>query len=297
MIYLLYGPDTYRSRKKLNEIIGEYKKRAGDGLNFYRLDALESTVAAVRNILESGSLFGGKKLVVIDNALSNPDIISFFKKEGRDYKEENSTFILLWDSENTKKAEELKTVCSKMQEFESLKPAQIKQWITEEAKTRGVRLLPRDVVYLTSLGTDLWKVSNELDKLLLTNQDKNLDETSRPSVFDLGDSFFSSKIRALHHLLELLQNGHDEFNLFAYLSGHARTLLTLKFFHEERQPVPANVGIHPFVIKKTSPIIRELSLGSLRNLHHRFFEEDVKIKTGMTKPGEALISFLVSRDK
>ena len=64
MIYLLYGEDTFRSRKKLAEIIEQYRAKMGSDLNVRRVDAEEEDLAVVLGgVLEAGSLFVQKKLV------------------------------------------------------------------------------------------------------------------------------------------------------------------------------------------------------------------------------------------
>ena len=39
MIYSLYGPDTYRSRQKLKQIIEEFQKKSGGHLSLEKFDA------------------------------------------------------------------------------------------------------------------------------------------------------------------------------------------------------------------------------------------------------------------
>lgn len=116
------------------------------------------------------------------------------------------------------------------------------------------------------------------------------------SVFRLGDTFFSSPREGLHELLRLFNFGHDDFNLFSYLTNHVRTLLIVRHYLEDQKSVPLKHGIHPFVVKKTSAIVRTLSLVFLYRAFHRFFEDDHKVKTGVIKPKDSLISMLVSRD-
>lgn len=112
------------------------------------------------------------------------------------------------------------------------------------------------------------------------------------SIFQLGDTFFSHPRLALRTLLGLLNQGHDDFGLFSYLSNHARTLLTVKHYGETGKAVPASHGIHPFVIKKATAVIRGLPKEELQESLRRFFAEDYKIKVGIAKPKDSLFSML-----
>ncbi len=111
-------------------------------------------------------------------------------------------------------------------------------------------------------------------------------------IFKLGDTFFTSPREGLRTLLGLLKRGHDEFNLFAYLTGYSRTLLVVRHFLENKKPVPAKHGIHPFVVKKVSAFVGSLPKEQLLETHQRFFEEDRKVKVGISKPKESLFALL-----
>ena len=71
MIYALYGSDTYRSRKKLNEIIEAYRQKAGADIDFHRFNAQEHDCANLKGIMATSSLFAQKKLVVVEYAFGD----------------------------------------------------------------------------------------------------------------------------------------------------------------------------------------------------------------------------------
>ena len=310
MLYALYGPDTYRSRKKLNEIIQEYRGKAGSDLNFHRFDAEETDLADLKSAVETQSLFSAKKLVVAEYVLSAGTRFYDFLDIAQRVKDTPDTVILLWDREFSGEAEkrlrELRPLLKKTQEFKFLSPAEVSRWIREEAGRRGVRLDGAALVRLASLGSDLWAIANELEKIALSGsaeRSSGMPSTSSgnnyskvdspaPTIFTLGDSFFTARTRALHALLGLLGQGHEDFTLFSYLANHARTLLTVKTYAESDRPVPASHGIHPYVAKKAAMLARGLTRSGLASTLQRFFEEDWKIKTGLARPYEALVRML-----
>lgn len=244
MIYLLHGSDTTRSQKKLQEIIEEYRKKSGSSLNFHQFDAEEVGLEKVKEVLDGGSLFGAKKLLVIKYFFE-----SLWDRKRAElllsaYKDSPDTIIVLWDREAaTQDLEAIKQYLKSVQEFKKEKK----------------------------------------------------EEASQGEIFRLGDTFFTSPRAALKVLLRLLRKGEDDLRIFSYLANHARTLVTVKAHVDEKRPMPSNLGIHPFVVKKAHGILRVLPKETLYAALHRFFEEEHKIKTGATKARDSLTRMLFDR--
>lgn len=245
MIYLLYGSDFDASRGKLNEIIAEYRKKSGDGLNFYAFDAEEDELGKIREALGTNSLFSNKKIVTIkcpSRSANKEALLDAF----RNLKESLETIVFLRERElGTKELAELRPYCNKVQEFRS---------------------------------------ENKFIKPAAT-------------IFALGDTFFISPREGLRTLLGLLHDGHDDFTLFSYLANHVRTLLTVKHYGDAGKNVPSSRGIHPYVMKKAAALARGLSQEKLAISMRQFFDEDRKIKTGLSKPRDSLFSLLTDKSR
>lgn len=246
MIYLLYGSNFKESRKKLNEIITEYRKKNGD-LNIHKFDAEDDGIEKIKSALDTNSLFSAKKLAVIQYLLDSPGKETLFNAL-KNLKDTPDTLVVLFERElGPKQLAELKPYCSKIQEFKK-------------------------------------STNSELNaNLRITNT----------NIFKLGDTFFTDKKEALRNLIGLLDSGHDEMNIFSYLVNHARTLATIKFYNDRQKPIPANHKIHPYVVKKASAMTRAFPPDYLPEFLQRFFEEDRKIKTGQSRPGESLVAMIL----
>ena len=81
--------------------------------------------------------------------------------------------------------------------------------------------------------------------------------------------------------------------VFAYLAGTARTALAVKFASDAGRPLPPSYKIHPFVLKKTAAAVRDIPTAVLARRLARFFAEDVKIKTGLIRPADALLRMII----
>ena len=73
MTIFLYGQDTYRSRKKLNEIIANYKKVHKSGLNLIYFEGKDLDFEGVLSEIQQASIIVGKKMLVLKNVFSNAD--------------------------------------------------------------------------------------------------------------------------------------------------------------------------------------------------------------------------------
>lgn len=299
MIFILYGSDTYRSRKKLNEIVAEYRTKTGSSLNLHRLDMEEHEPAELKVTLEVQSLFASKKLVVVEHAWSGQSGAAAAMLEERitDIAGSKDLIVIVWDGElnplQKKQAAKLEKQAAKSQEFEALQGEHLVRWIRAEAASQGVPLGTSDAGKLALLG-DSWAIVRSLEKMAATGSLETVPSARKLTIFQLGDAFFQNSTAGIRVLQELLDQGEDEFALFSYLAGHTRTLAAVKYYADKHQPIPASQKIHPFVAKKAGALVRAISMQRLRQTIQRFFEEDVKIKTGLSKPGESLLNILLS---
>lgn len=293
MLYALYGSDTYRSRRKMNQIIDAYRKKAGAHSDLHRFDASHDDLAGLKAIMDAQSLFTPKKLVVIDHALS--EVMAGMKPYAKQWKDARDQHLVLMhdtlDAAAKKYLKSWETILTQSQEFEELTGAKKEAWIRKEAAERGVSL-SEEQLRAVCMAPDSWGVVQEIEKIAVGGSSGDSKALSRLTVFDLGDSFFTDKKRALGILYTLTEQGEDEFGLFAYLAGRARTLVAVKQCAGEKRTTPAWLGIHPFVAKKTADLARSLTLAQCGTFLSRFFEEDARIKTGLSQPKDSLVRIL-----
>ena len=300
MILILYGPDTYRSRQKLREIVEEYRQKAGADFNLEKLDAQENDLSNLKNMVQGGSLFSVKKMIVVEGAFSGENNFDRILGAAQKASELKNIFLVLWDrvltSQGFKQLEEVKVFANKIQEFKTLVGSGLQIWLDQEVKKRALKLNAAQNVFFVSLDGDLWRITNELDKLSLlassVGTGQKVDRES--SIFSLGDVFFTSPRAALGVLLNLLRQGQEDFGIFSYVASHARTLLTVRIYLEKRTSVPAHHHLHPFVVKKASVLAGRLAYEKLRSLPEKFLEEDLKIKIGLSQPRDSLFRILLS---
>ncbi len=125
MIKILHGENIVQSRKRLTEILEKSRK---EGTEIVYLDGTKVTITEVRSALESGSLFGESKLVVIENLKEKPEILTYLKKGKFD------NDLILWEQKEIKREilpgaemEVFKLTPLIFSFLESLKPGSVKE--------------------------------------------------------------------------------------------------------------------------------------------------------------------------
>jgi len=89
MIYIFHGDDQYASRTAFNQFIDQQIDR-----DIFRLDSKSTNLDLVNNFLNSPSLFGSQKILVISNPFSIPKAI--LDKVIKLIKNDSQNDIIVW---------------------------------------------------------------------------------------------------------------------------------------------------------------------------------------------------------
>lgn len=304
MLIFLYGTDTYRSQKKLKEIISRYKEIHKSGLNFQIYDASETDFAVFKSAIETISMFAEKKLIVLKNAMSYKDASEkLMAWEGRKRLEDSKDVIcVFWEKEIDKKSSPAKWLVknSKCQEFEELTGVKLRNWALSEAKGRGVSMDSASVFTLINLtGGNLWALEKEISKLcsyaratkkgekIITKNDISLFIGPRleTHIFELVDSFVGGdRKRALRLLHSHLESGDNERQLFSLIQSQFRNIVQVHWHVERGNRSQYNLAktlkIHPFVAKKSIDQAGRMSRDQIKNIYEKLVDIDMRMKTG-----------------
>ncbi len=311
MIIILHGQDSYRSRQKLNEIIEKFKEKNPDNLNLHFFQET-STFSDLKNIIEAGTIFDDKKLIVLNNFLQNSAETPKFHDliNNSNLKNDKNNILIFWENESLKKSD-LKKYDPKeilIQEFVPLKGAQIANWIEKEVVKRGGKISRNLAGKLSSMyGNDLWRISNELDKFLasVTNGqlseeiiDKLASADLNPNIFEAIDALFSGNNKhALKIFNEHIEKGENVNYLISMINYGIRNIFIVKKLADSGTPrslITQKSKLHPFVVQKTFSLIQKFTFNQIKKIYQRLSLVDFQIKTGFLKPEIALDLFLSS---
>jgi DNA polymerase-3 subunit delta len=307
MVIFLYGPDTYRSRQKLNEIIERYKKIHKSGLSLKYFDFEKDNFEDFRDALKSSSMFREKKLLILKNLFSNQKAENDFLKNLKEISK-SKEIILIYEKEIDEKsplAKELKKE-AKFQKFELLEGERLKNWVKKEFQKYQAKISNEAIEMLINyVGSDLWQMENEIKKLVNFRdkreiKTKDIELLVKPKIetdiFKTIDAIAAkNKKRALFLIKEHLQVGDSPTYLLAMINFQFRNLLMIRDLIERGKSLTnilRELDLHPFLIKKIYFLAKKFSLEDLKKIYQKIFELDLNIKTGEIEPETALDLFI-----
>ena len=168
MIYLIYGQDSYRSKRKLEEIIEGYKKVHKSGLNLIYIDAKNVSFKDFYSSFKITPMFAEKKLMVLKNVFDSKNFQSEFLENIKNIEELKDIVIVYEAGPADKRVKLFKDLEKnvKCQEFDNLQPAQLKKWALSEFEKNKVKINPDALDLLTDfVRNNLWQMANEINKL------------------------------------------------------------------------------------------------------------------------------------
>lgn len=308
MINFLYGDDTYRIKEEERRILSQSLADDKSGINLDKFDGEEINFSDFDKAVSSGSFFGGQRVVLIKNLIT--------KNKDKDLKTKIADKILNGVSAETifieygqpDKREKLFKTLSKtarLKLFEPLPEKEIKKWIKEKVEKSGGEISASGIDSLTdALGSDLNRLEQEINKLILYVKSRNKDQIDQtdiaemvksvadPNIFNFIESIAGrSKKRAVKLLAEFLDKGEDESRLFAMIIYQFRILIVIKdLLDRGKSPysIASEAKLNPYVVQKSLPILKNYSLDDLIDYYQFLYQMDLKIKTGQIEPKVAI---------
>ncbi len=304
MIIFIYGPDTYRSRQKLNEIIEHYKKTNKSGLNLRYLNLKEKNFQDFKNEFLPIPMFEEKKLLILEEVFPNKDFKEKFIKNHKIFFDLNNVILFYEGGEVSKKDPFFVFLEkeAKSQRFDFLEGQKLKNWVKGEFKNWGGRIEEGALEELIDfVGSDTWQMSNEIKKLIdykkgevISEKDVEILVKSKieTDIFKTIDALASkNKKEALKLIHRHLEKGDNPSYLLSMVNFQFRNLLIVKSLSQKYPSYYAILKasqLHPFVVKKALYQAKKFELAELKKTYQRFFEADLAIKTGKIDPETAL---------
>jgi len=297
MIIFLYGQDTYRSKRKLREIVSSYKEKHPKGLDLmiYDLAGQGLGFQGFWNEFRQSSMFREKKLFILKNVFSNEEFKSDILKNKKILLDQEE-IIIFFEENKVLESDSLTKFLKKngkFQKFELLKPLLLKKWVQDEFARKGKETELAAIEKLADfVGNDLWQMENEINKLSsfrekgkITVEDITL--LVRPKIeteiFQTIDALSQgNKKRAMALIEKHLEKGNSPFYLLSMISYQYRTLILAKI------GAGRQFGVKPYPLRKAIALTRNISLEKLKKIHQDIFRTDLKIKTGEISPEKGI---------
>jgi DNA polymerase-3 subunit delta len=315
MIIFLYGTDTYRSRRKLNEILLNFRTREDkSGMNTTTLEASKVDIGEIQQALFAPAFLGNKRLVVINGllALKRDEQKPFVDLIG---KLPDSTTAVFYEDGEAKSLEKspllpLLTTGKFHWEFAPMSAGTMANWINTEAIAMGVSFAPQALAALAeAVGGDSARAANETAKLAAYVGEKKMIEVADVAALVVGETHedmfgFLDAIagkqtqRAATMLEKQIEAGIEPMQMLAMLARTVRLLLAARDLLD--RGIPQNeavreLGVHPFAARKSLDQARNFEMNFLRGLHTALLEADRKVKTGQTPTPRLVLDLFVAK--
>lgn len=322
MIIFIYGPDTFRSREKLGQVIEQFqKKRDSSGMNVVRLQATAITFDRLRQEAMTQGFLSPKKMIVLEHLLEQNNeelfnqVLDFIKTFT---KKEQDNVLVFWEgsyspkkkSNADKAAGKLFAILKKQDfvfEFPKLTHAQLNAWVSQTIKQRGGQIEPQAARELAALvGNNLWQLTNDIDKLIafknnqtitVADVEQQVRGSFEANIFALSDAIAAQdKTRALNLLNQEIQAGSNEMYLLSMITRQFRILVQLQSQIAGNITPPDKIArtlkLHPFVVKKSLPAARKYTLDKLQKTYDHLVAVDQKFKFSHPNP-KLLLELLI----
>ncbi|MDW7740371.1 MAG: DNA polymerase III subunit delta [Bacillota bacterium] len=189
-------------------------------------------------------------------------------------------------------------------ECEPLKGEALTSWINNKVQLIGKQIERPALERLLLAGNqNLYNISNELEKYCTYLDEEEQVITAeivdflhsgdiQGDVFKLSDAVTEGEFNKAYHLLELLYRKREKpLLIFFMLVRHYRLMLQAKSLLEEGIPAsefPKALEVHPFVARKLREQAARYEQKTLEKILIELQQFDLKIKTGLLDPEQAL---------
>lgn len=308
MIKLIYGQDEYRAKKKLDEMIAGFLVSDPNKMNLEQIDGADLTYGNFDKAISTMPFLAEKRMIIITNLLTkNKDSDLKSKVADRLAKVSDDCDLVFFESGDPDKRISLfKKLSKSAEQFVPLLGAELDRFIIDSVKNMGLTIDFQAVRSLSyGLGADLNRIENELQKLSLYAKSqgrKNIisadvdlltESDTNSNVFHFVEALSSKNSKkAPEHFHNLVASGENEIRILAMVVYQYRNLIILKDFldaGEKPAGLASKARMHPFVVQKTLPVLKNYSLRELTNIYSFLQETDRDIKIGEIEPGVALL--------
>jgi DNA polymerase-3 subunit delta len=303
MIYFIYGEDLFRIKEEV-AAVKEAARRAG--VEITQLEAKDLTLEAFRENLTLGSLFSGKRVILIGNLFSLASTELKDKMPTLFRELPSGITLVLWEEGWPDRKSHLFALMGKIAKCLKkpfLKNQELIGWVKSRAAAKNMKLTSEAAVALARIvGNDLGRMDSELEKLRLWAQGRSIaaqdvfkltEDNLPPSVFSFLDALGKEGQAGLA-AERLLSSGEEPLYLLSMIAYQVRNLLLISNLMERKPHLSAAVisselGLHPYTAQKTLQQARLFNPALLVALHRKITDLDLAIKTGGIEASDALI--------
>lgn len=315
MFYVLYGRDDFSLQQALEEIKNEMGDQEMLAVNTSILDGQQLTLNQLKDACSAVPFLCSHRLVIVKGLLGR-----FESKSGSERRTTRSktrpdsalnelmglseyisqmpptTVLVLIDGEVKTSNRLLKSVFSlaRVKSFAPLNDRDLGEWIKERVEQDGGTVSPGAVKLLVGLvGSDLWAMSSEIDKLLAYCSGQVITEDSvkqvtsyarEANIFALVDAILEGRKKEAQQLLHrLIQDGASPSYILAMITRQLRLIVIAKDLGRKLSQSGNRDRLgqaSDYSLEKAVRQAKAYTLERINRAYHQLLEADIAIKTG-----------------
>lgn len=320
-IYFLMGEEPYFINIISDYIENNVLDEAGKEFNQTVIYGRDTTAAEIVGAAKRFPMMSEHQVIIVKEAQSVRDLIPKEREGGKSDKSKTAFEVYIENPQKStilvfcykyksidKRTSLAKTISKNCVLFESKKvyDNQVPDWINNYLKGKDYNVGPKASALLTEyLGTNLSKISNELDKLMINLPPKseitvehiqtNIGISKDYNVFELQTAIGKKEVLKANRIVNYFSSNEKENPLVvtvASLYGFFCKLLSYHFLTDKsKNTVAVTLGVHPFFVGDYERAAKNFSLGKLRAIFGYLREYDLKSKgvdIGSATEGELL---------
>lgn len=250
MIYLVYGKDTFRSREKLNQLLGFFNSKISAGAIF-KIDTDNFNVVQFEELVKSRSLFENKHVISCERVFENAIAKNFILKNFPQIFVSPNIFIFWEENLEEDALSQFESNSQKIQKFDLLSEEKLRKWIKDKAGNISLQNVEE---IIKNCGQDLWRVSKQIE--IIQTGGKLADKQGSAQEFNLfavSDAVAErNRSKAWILMNEAMMAGVAAEEIFFKILWQIKTLMIVKRLDILKIKNPEKEsGLHPFVYKKT----------------------------------------------
>ncbi len=296
---LFYGDDQIHLKKEAANWKTAFFNKYPDSNNFSEFKSPEKELSLILQEIQTPPFLSEKRLIFIYNAydqLEEKSYKQFIK--GLSNIPDFSVVLLIEENKIPKNGKILKdiTKIGRIKDF-SVSAQNLAQnfnaIIGKQNKTIDQYLLKELIIKLEQNPA---KIENEAIKLALFSESNQITKneidqivkfSTHISVFELIDSLSAKNTaKSLNNLSTLTESGEEPTKIFFMIARQIRILIEL-ISHKKSGATDFEIakltGLHPFVVKKTLPCLKNFKLENLERTLNKILELDLNLKNGTIK--------------
>jgi len=292
----LTGANDYARGRELRGLVADFVAEHGD-MALEKLDGETASFERLQESLQSLPFLATRKLVVLQDPSSNKAFAEAIDSLLAGLPE--TTDVILVEPKLDKRLSYYKTLKKQtdFREFPDLDAGGLASWAVSYAKEQGGTLAPSDARSLIErVGLSQLRLEHELDKLLAYNPaitretiEALTEATPQSTVFALLDAAFNGdKMRTLQLYAEQRALKVEPQAIIAMLAWQLHVLALVKTAGNRSTDDIARIAkINPFVVRKSQPLAKRLSLEALKSHIADLLNLDKQLKTSAADADEA----------